>query len=173
MFMNLTLQHEKEVPKEMPSSGRPTRSMCVSQRSKCSLGTHISAVDFRHIRKTYGLNMDCFKNCSLNFHHQPPTNCFADTCVLQHVPVADCGSWLHILRTKQTPFIEISSARKPASSSPRVMEPHFLAHKFCTHCQSAQLCKMTYTQPDGPSTSAPELLMCTRVSKNALGFCSA
>ena len=37
---------------------------------------------------------------ALNFHHQPPTSCFANACVLQHVPVADYGSWLHILRTK-------------------------------------------------------------------------
>lgn len=102
-------------------------------------------VDFRHIHKTYGLNTNCFKNCSLNFHHQPPTNCFANICVLQHVPVADCGGWLHILRKNWTPFIEISSTRKPASSSPCVMKPHLLTNKFCTRCQSSQLCKMTYT----------------------------
>lgn len=82
---------------------------------------------------------------ALNCHNQPSTSCFADTYVLQHVPVADRGSWLDILRTKQTPFIEVSGARKPARSSICVMKPHFLTYKFCTHCWSPQLCRMTYT----------------------------
>lgn len=55
-------------------------------------------IHFRHMNKTYGLHMSCFNNCSefpSSATHQPG---FANTCVLQHVPVADCCGWLHILR---------------------------------------------------------------------------
>jgi len=155
---------EKYPKRCLPQEGQ--QGACVFHRDPSAAWELTSrTVDFRHIHKTYGLNMKCLENCSLNFHHQPPTNCFANTSVLQHVPVTDRGSWLRIPRTKLPPFTEISSARKPASSSPHVMKPCFLAHRFCTRCQSAQLCGTTYP-PDGPSTSAPELLMCTKVSKN-------
>lgn len=126
----------------MPVSERQRGIVCVSQRSGLKLPS--KTVRFRHVNKIYGLNIIALKT-ALNFHHQPPTNCFANTCVLQHVPVADCCGWLCILRTKQTPFIEIFSARKPESSSAHVVKPHFLTHQLCPHCQSAQLCKLTCT----------------------------
>lgn len=128
----------------LPQEGK--EGWCVFHRDPSS-GWKLPSktIHFRHMNKTYGLHMNCFKNCSefpSSAAHQPG---FANTCVLQHVPVADCCGWLHLLRTKQTPFIEISSVGKPESSSARLMKPHFLTHKFCTHCQSAQLCKLTST----------------------------
>lgn len=107
--------------------------------------------NLRHIHKTHRLNTSCLKNRSVNLHHQPPTSCFANSSVLQHVPGAVCGCWLRTSRTKQTPFTEISSAGEPASSSPHVAKPHFLAHKLCTRRQSAQLCRMTYTRQMVPA----------------------
>lgn len=82
----------------LPQEGK--EGLCVFHRDpSAGLKLPSQTVHSRHMNKTYGLNIIALKT-ALNFHHQPPTNCFANTCVLQHVPVADCCDWLHILRTK-------------------------------------------------------------------------